>query len=46
MSDNTMTIIGYVAIGAVAFALGMALTMFLFRLGQLRKDREQEDDEL
>ena len=38
--------LGYIVVGIVAFLLGTALTMFLFRLREWREDRDREDEAL
>lgn len=36
--------LGYIVVGIVAFLLGTALTMFLFRLKEWQNDRDREDE--
>ena len=36
--------LGYIVIGIVAFLLGVALTLFLFRLKKWQEDRDREDE--
>lgn len=36
--------LGYIVIGIVAFLLGTALTMFLFRLKRWQMERDREDE--
>ncbi len=41
-SENTA--LGYIVIGALAFLLGSAVTIFCFRLKKWQKDKDPEDD--